>query len=224
MGPSATPCSRAAGRGAVLPDRLIYHFTHIRNLPNIIQSGALFADSQTRDLMQVEVGDRGVKSRRRGLLVPTPPGGVPADYVPFYFAPRSPMMLCIKSGRVPEYQEGQGPLVYLVSTVETMAEKGIKFLFTDGNCASRITSYYDDLTHLDQVDWDIMEAYLWRDTADDPDRKRRRMAEFLMHKTAPLSGMLGIATMTEETANSVRTILAQHSHSMDVRVRREWYY
>ncbi|NYS19497.1 DUF4433 domain-containing protein [Streptomyces sp. SJ1-7] len=213
-----------AGRDAVLPDRVIYHFTHINNLPNIIQSKALFADSQTRNLMQVEVGDRGVKSRRRGLLVPKPPGGVPADYVPFYFAPRSPMMLCINSGRVPEYQEGQGPLIYLVSTAQKMAAQGIPFLFTDGNCASRITTYYDDLAQLDQVDWAVMEARIWRDTAEDPDRKRRRMAEFLMHGTAPLSAMLGIAAMNEEVATSVRHILTQHSHPMEVRVRREWYY
>lgn len=205
-------------------DAVIYHFTHIDNIPNIIAAGGLLADGQTNGRMQVEVGDQAIKTRRRELVVPKSPGGVPADYVPFYFAPRSPMMLCIKSGRVPQYQEGQEPLIYLTSTARLMASQGIPYLFTDGNCASRVTSYYDDLSDLGMVDWSIMRATIWRDTADDPDRKRRRMAEFLMHRFAPLQAINGMATMTTRMESRLTSILAEHGHAMNVKVQREWYY
>ncbi|MER6782729.1 MULTISPECIES: DUF4433 domain-containing protein [unclassified Streptomyces] len=205
-------------------DVTIYHFTHIRNIPNIITSGTLFADGCTDGRMQVEVGDPAIKSRRRSLTVRKPPGGVPADYVPFYFAPRSPMMLRIKSGGVPQYQDGQGPLVYLTSTADLMAAQGIPFLFTDGNCASSLTDYYDDLADLEKVDWTVMRATMWADTADDPDRKRRRMAEFLMHQTAPLSAITGMATMTAQMADELKSVLTRLNYSTDIQIRREWYY
>ncbi|MFI8486223.1 type II toxin-antitoxin system toxin DNA ADP-ribosyl transferase DarT [Streptomyces rubrogriseus] len=205
-------------------DAVIYHFTHIDNIPNIIEAGGLFADGQTGDRMRVEVGDRAIKTRRRELAVPKGPGGVPADYVPFYFAPRSPMMLCIKSGRVPQYQEGQEPLIYLTSTARLMATQGIPYLFTDGNCASRFTTYYEDLSDLDQVDWAIMRAAIWKDTADDPDRKRRRMAEFLMHRFAPLQAISGMATMNTSMESRLQSILTEHGYAVDVKVQREWYY
>ncbi len=134
------------------------------------------------------------------------------------------MMLCIKSGRVPQYQEGQEPLIYLTSTVRLMAAQGIPYLFTDGNCASRFTDYYEDLSDLEQVDWAVMRATMWRDTADDPDRKRRRMAEFLMHRSAPLKAINGMATMTTSMESRLNEILAAYQYPMDVKVQRQWYY
>jgi hypothetical protein len=36
------------------------------------------------------------------------------------------------------------------------------------------SDFYDDLNDLETIDWDIMAAKYWRNTFDDPDRKRRR--------------------------------------------------
>jgi len=50
------------------------------------------------------------------VQVPLAPYGCVADYVPFYFAPRSPMLYKLHKGGVPNYTGGQDPLVYLVSS------------------------------------------------------------------------------------------------------------
>src|SRR5689334_2142065 len=92
-------------------DRRILHFTHLRHLPTILSEGALYADSVVGARLTHEVGDRGIKANRRELEVTCGPGGHPCDYVPFYFAPRSPMLFKIAIGGVPHYQEGQDPLV-----------------------------------------------------------------------------------------------------------------
>ena len=74
----------------------VFHFTHIDNLSTIVREG-LHCDSTVKGsgLLQQEVSNQDIKSMRRAREVPIPPGGVVADYVPFYFAPRSPMMYAI---------------------------------------------------------------------------------------------------------------------------------
>ncbi len=62
-----------------------------------------------------DVGNQGIKARRSRRAVPVGPGGVVADYAPFYFAPRSPMMFAIEHGNVPTYSSGCDELIYLVS-------------------------------------------------------------------------------------------------------------
>lgn len=79
----------------------IYHFTSIDHLPSIIERGLRCDnDTATAGLLSVEVGNRGIKERRRRREVLVPPGGAVASYVPFYFAPRSPMLARYSTVRV----------------------------------------------------------------------------------------------------------------------------
>jgi hypothetical protein len=180
---------------------------------------------QRRGTLQVEIGDRGIKAWRRTKPIKVGPGGVAADYVPFYFAPRSPMLYKIKHHGVEQYREGrQEPLIHLVTAVDIIEELGLPFVFSDGNCAKSITAIFDDLADLDEVDWPLMKQQMWNDTASDGDRMRRRMAEFLVYDRVPWSAFLGVGTMTEDVATQVRNILAGFRLSGDVIVKRDWYY
>jgi hypothetical protein len=211
---------------ATPPRRLLYHFTHVRNLPSIVGRGALLSDTHvsSEGRLRVEVGDRNVKARRRSMVVPVGPGGAPADYVPFYFAPRSPMLYVIDRGRVPEYQDGQSPLVYLVTDIETIVRMRLPHVFSDGNCANAFTEYFDRLDRLDMVDWPLMGERIWKNTPTDGDRMRRRAAEFLVHKEVPWSAFIGAATIDEDMARQVRAALVRAGSHLPVRVRRDWYY
>lgn len=88
--------------------------------------------------LAIEVGDAQIKGRRGTRPVPVEPGGVVADYVPFYFAPRSPMMSSIAHGNVPGYTGGTAKIVYLVTSVERLQELGLEVLFTDRNAVLRL--------------------------------------------------------------------------------------
>jgi hypothetical protein len=116
----------------------IMHFTHISNLPGIFASGCLQADNlvDRSSALQVEAADLEIKTVRKSMQVPLAPYGCVADYVPFYFAPCSPMLYKLHKGGVPNYTGGQDPLVYLVSSAEAVAASGARFVFSDGNCAS----------------------------------------------------------------------------------------
>jgi hypothetical protein len=114
------------------------------------------------------------------------------DYVPFYFAPRSPMMYriaCDHRDRVPDrYRGGDEPLVYLATTVEAVVDAGLTWVATDGNAATATTEFTTRLEVMSRmVDWALMEAERWNNTQDDPDRQRRRQAEFLVYRSLPLT-------------------------------------
>lgn len=206
-------------------ERLILHFTHVNNLPKIIADGAVYADAVVGARLQTEVGDLTIKARRRTYQVTCGPGGHPCDYVPFYFAPRSPMLYKIAIGGVPHYQDGQNALVYLVSTIGDVTRRGLPWAFSNGNCGAFLTEYFDDLALLDtEVDWVLQHATMWHDTADDPTRATRRAAEFLVHERFPWTLVRGLVVRTTDAADAVRQALQNAESLLDVAVRPRWYY
>lgn len=216
-----------AGSAARSPQRPVMHFTHVRNLPGILAAGCLRADSQVdrRSGLVMEAADLEIKASRRVIPVSLPPFGCVADYVPFYFAPRSPMLFKLARGGVPTYTQGQEPLIYLVSTVRAIADAGLRWLFSDGNCAAAVTQVFDDLQLLGSVvDWQVMRARMWNNTAEDPDRMRRRMAEFLVHDRVPVSCLAGIAVQTQGMKGQVEGLLAAGGCELPVHIRPDWYF
>jgi hypothetical protein len=76
----------------------IYHITHVRNLPNIVQCGVLWSDAKRIELnLNCDVvGLTHIKQRRlREIEVDCYPGTHVGDYVPFYFCPRSIMLFIL---------------------------------------------------------------------------------------------------------------------------------
>jgi len=225
--PAASPPGWPASRRSAPPRAelrslwLRVHFTHIDNLRRILADGALRADAHVGARLATEVGDRGIKAVRRRYVVTCGPGGHPADYVPFYFAPRWPMLYRIARGGVAHYQDGQTPLVYLVSTVGEVIRSGRGWVFSNGNCGAPTTEYFDDLGLLDtKVDWPLQRARVWSDTADDPTRATRRAAEFLVHQMVPRALIRQFVTRTPATARAVREILSDAGSLQEVIVRR----
>jgi len=211
--------------------RLIYHFTHVDNLASIFRDGALTCDAGAPSAgLVTEVGALAIKQRRRSVTVPLLPGGTVGDYVPFYFAPRSPMMFKIACDRRDAvsnlYQGGARPLVYVVSSIASVVGAGLPWVASDGNCASSVTTYTSNEADLDShVDWDLMDATVWKSTDQDPDRRRRRMAELLVHHRFPLDLALGWAVSDEQMALRVRQLIDASGRSVRfVEVRPSWYY
>lgn len=137
-------------------------------------------------LLTTEVGQLNIKDRRRQQSVPVPPGGTVSDYVPFYFASRSPMMSSIARGNVPSYQGGTARLIYLLTTLDHLTDLGHQVVLTDRNAAMKVAAYraFDPADPVDDgfVDWPLMKERYWANTPEDPQRRERRMAEALVHK------------------------------------------
>lgn len=212
---------------------LLYHITHIRNLPGILASGGLCCDRlrESSAMQTVGIAHQHIKDRRKRRAVcgfmgqPVAAGGTLWDYVPFYFAPRSPMLYSIHMGNVEGYKEGQGPVLYLVTSIETSAALNRAFAFTDGHAEMGFSQFSDDLGELDTlVDWSIMNGKYWNDTDEQPDRKRKRQAEFLVYEFFPWSALKQIGVYDHGIAQEVEGIVGKEVYRPEVFVRRDWYY
>jgi hypothetical protein len=208
---------------APVKDWPIMHFTHVNNLEGIMTSRGLHPDCVVRQEGVVrECGDQSIKERRRATPVKVPPGGVVGDYVPFYFAPRSPMLYVIHRGRVPTYQEGQDPLIYLVSSLTVIANSDVRWVGSDGNTAAAVSQHTDDWATLESmIDWPLMRAKQWNNTDDDGDRMRRRMAELLVHRFFPIDCVQYAVARTKHATEAANE---RFGGTLQVRTWPSWYF
>lgn len=204
----------------------IYHITHLANLANILRDGGLWCDRVVleRNLAHISIAHQHIKDRRAQRGVPCSEHGTLADYVPFYFAPRSPMLYVINRDGVEGYTERQRPIVHLVSSAEVVQSAGQPFAFTDGHADMDISRFFANLDDLNRIDWEIMQSKYWRDTNEDGDRKRRRQAEFLVHQFFPLTLVDKIGTYNMSIAHQVQALFASSPHQPTVESEPLWYY
>lgn len=204
----------------------VMHFTRVEHLPTII-SGGLLSDTlaQKSGDLQVEIGHRDIKARRRRRRVSAGPGGVVADYAPFYFSQRSPMMYTLNRGNVETYQEGFDRVVYLVTTLETLTASGCEWIVSDRNASQDLAAFADSMGELDEfVDWPLMRATQWGWCPEDRERPDRRAAECLVHGEVPWDAFLEVVAKSDPVAHEARAAIASAGLPTPVSVRPGWYF
>jgi len=206
----------------------ILRFIHKDNLHVYLRRGGIHAPNHTpndglnyRTIHNVEI-----QSQRSLTQIPCGARGCIHDYVSFYFGCLSPMLLNLKTGRVAGYNEGQEPLIYLVSTVQEIQQKGIPYVFSDGHGIASFTQWFEDLQNLDKVDWSVVNLRYWADTLNDMDKQRRKQAEFLVHKFCDWSLIREIVVINDAIKSQVENIVQQYPQECrrPIQIRRDWYY
>jgi hypothetical protein len=134
------------------------------------------------------------------------------------------MLYTISRGNVAGYNQGQEPIIYLVSTAQAVRDARLQFVFTDGHAIMAYSEFHDDLANLNRVDWVLMQSRYWFDTAEQPDRKRRRQAEFLVHRSLPWRLITEIGVLNARVQSRVEALLSGVEHKPVARVRTSWYY
>jgi len=200
----------------------IYHITHVDNLASIVRAGCLVADSEriARGMDVRIVGHRHIKDRRMRRTVDVAAGGVLGDYVPFYFCPRSVMLHSIWRGLVEGYSGGQGEVVHLVSAIEEATDLGRPWAFTNLHAELWEAEYFDDLTELDQLRWEIIRSDSW----GGDERRMYKQAEFLIHRDFPWTAVRRIGVCSEEIMAKVEAVAGGGAHRPLASVEPRWYY
>lgn len=219
-----------------IPIRL-FHITAIENLPAICAAGALLSKNAgaAAGIDYQNIAHQGAQGARAGRAVPNPPGGMVHDFVPFYFAPRSPMLNAIEHGRVANCQWRQGDIVHLETTVDQVLAGNVPFVFYDRNATLAFAQAFTDLARLDAVAWDMLTEQptldgfckYWQNRYNVEryaDRMERRQAEFLVRDAVPLEQFVRIGVMDGNRANQVSTVLAASGVHLPVEVKPDWYF
>ncbi|MDK9715608.1 MAG: DUF4433 domain-containing protein [Sulfuritalea sp.] len=215
----------------------LFHITAIANLTAICQAGALLSKNSgaAAGIDYQNIAHQGAQGARAGRAVPNPPGGVVHDYVPFYFAPRSPMLGAIERGRVANCAWRQRDIVHLETTVDLVVAGNAPFVFYDRNATLAFAQPFKDLARLDAVAWDLLTeaptldgfCKYWHNKFNVErfaDRMERRQAEFLVRDRVPLNRLVRIGVMDENCAVAVRTLLADGGVNLPVEVKPDWYF
>jgi ssDNA thymidine ADP-ribosyltransferase, DarT len=189
----------------------LFHITAISNLQAICASGMLVSKNggAAAGVNYQNIAHSGIQARRSIKPVPNPPGGNLHDFVPFYFAPRSPMLFAIHGGKVQGCVLEQGDIIYFETTVDLVTSSGNEFVFYDRNASLAYSKAFTDLSHLDAVSWDLLtepptlDGYCkyfhnLPDSKTRSDRLERRQAEFLVRDSVSLEAVTCIGVITEE--------------------------
>ena len=205
----------------------IYHITHVRNLPGIIESDGLISDAMrlagdARCNQLVGISD--IKQDRLAKEVKCHPGTCVGDYVPFNFCPRSVMLYILHMGNRPglTYKGGQRPIVHLQAdmfeVVRWADSNHVLWAFTDRNARDERARYSRAIPDLSQVNWAAVESHDFRDA------KEEKQAEFLVKDRFPWSLVNTIGVIDDIVRQQVESALGNATHRPVVRIMRTWYY
>lgn len=207
-------------------DPSIYHIVHVDRLASIVADGCLWCDAEAakRRASGTAIGIPEIKAIRLERVLNSHPGLRVGDCVPFYFCPRSTMLYVIHMANHQNlsYRDGQEPIVHLEANLrEAVAWAGGKerrWAFTLSNAASSYCEDRCDLAHLDEIDWDAIEARDWTR------RKHGKQAEFLIERSFPWTLVRRIGVCSQDTWRRAGAVVQGGGHRPAVEIVRDWYY
>ncbi len=207
----------------------IYHITHLRNLPQIVEAGKLWSDAKRleRRLDCDVVGMSHIKKRRlEEIEVDCHPGTHVGDYVPFYLCPRSIMVFILHKGNHPDlsYSEGQGPIVHLEADLHAVVKwaegKGRPWACSDRNAGMFYAKFFNDLAALDELNWAAIMSNSWSEASV----KESKQAEFLVQTSFPWHLVERVGVLNQSARAKAEAAVSEADHQPVVSVQSAWYY
>ncbi|MGX5680503.1 DarT ssDNA thymidine ADP-ribosyltransferase family protein [Schumannella luteola] len=201
----ATPARPAMLRTGELR---VYHVTHVRNLPAILEDGALIAGAAP----VVDVSSELTRELRATAEVT--PGRPVADYVAFALAPDSTTWVQLRGGAAePRWSaaaRASAPADFVV-LVSTIASLGAEVVIADGDAAGTYTRFAAG------AEAERMLARLHSDP------EARAGAEVLAPERVALAAIPLIGVAHEPARDDVRRLLAGSGFTPKVAVYPPWF-
>jgi hypothetical protein len=198
---------------------MVWHFTRIDYLAEIVGDGQLVCDEQVSTRVG-SVASADVKARRRMMIVNAPdypPGRTVSSHVPWYIAAKSPMLYVVTRNQPRDVVDG---LVFLGMRLGDLEASGLEWAASDSNAATALAEFSTDLDTLGEfVDFDLLSAQMWSNTHDDPDRMSRRAAEILVHGQVPLDLVSVVVAKNEQTLDTARQTFEDSGYD-DIKYKR----
>lgn len=211
---------------SLTPERgLLFRITHVDNLPWLLANGLHCANGAVADPNFIAIGNPDLIGKRVHRQVPIPPGGTLADYVPFYFTPKSPMLLNIKTGHNGITPRSDEEIAILVSSCQSMGNNGVATIFTDRHAYTRTAAWsgdHNDLAHM--IDWDILRSHDFARDDGYPDKMERYQAEALAHRHVPPGALLGVGCVSDAVRPRIEAQVQAAGLALRVVAQPKWYF
>ena len=187
-----------------LKGRFIYHFTSIDNLESIIDEGLLSTNLKIEaGVVHENIANSQIQERRSTMEVTCGPGGVVHDYVPFYFAKRTPMLLNIVKSK----NFDQIDIIYLAIPIERLMDKDV--VFTEASANTVIPpNFYSNPKDMSKLKWGIIDSWKW--SYHDDDERHQKMAEALIHKKIEITDVSYIVAWNKNFKNHIKNVLKEY--------------
>lgn len=182
--------------------RSIYHFTHIENLPGLLQTG--FLSNNHVDFPVDErrsVAEHGIQERRANMDVTCGPCGVVHDYVPLYFGSLSPMLLAVIKKKIVDQMD----IIYFEFPIALVSNDDV--VFTDASANTDIPpNFYSNPTELNRLNWGEIDSLKW--SSGNETLRHQRMAEVLVYNHLPLQSAQRVVVWGENVQRKVQKYIA----------------
>ena len=181
-------------------DRFVYHFTHLDNLPGLIEHGLLSPNEQKRlNLGHKSIAIQEIQNRRASMKVTCGPGGVVHDYVPFYFCTRSSMLLSVVNAK----NVDQMFLIHLAVPISVLERADVVFTKASAN-TNEAPDFFEDPSRLSNLNWGAIDSLKWSLSSDE--EKQARMAEVLVHRRLDVSMLDHIVVWNSDVKKHVEEL------------------
>jgi hypothetical protein len=189
-----------------------YHMTHLSNLQNVAQNGALFSYNKMRGHSYFNIANEDVQAGRAGITVPCSNRNL-HDYVPLYLGFKTPMVAVNK-----QYNKD---LLFIRFKLEILTLRGV--VVTDGNARSNGTQFrlYTSINDLSFWDAKAIRALKY---AHDPEVKRKKQTEILVPDSLAISNAMDIICFSDEAKIAILACLNNYGTRLSVLVNPNWYF
>ena len=232
--------------------RRIFRMTHFRNVEQHMADGNLYARNNPLGTAQYSICYDEIV-QRRGTQIFTPKQQNINQYVPFYFSPCTGMALAIAGGYVkftsPDGtvlgQSNNDDVVFYVCDPQEVHALNLEYWITDIGCNSGIPPLFsNDIEDLEShINWKLFDetdrmgripeigyngVCRWTHNRDEPphhqNRKKERMAEFLVRDHLPVELIKCIVTKNDNVRTQVEQWVNANGRNIDVYTKRGCFY
>ena len=192
----------------------VLHMTHFTNLNSILESRAIFSKkSINQDLKPyTDISNQSVQAGRSNIIIRCT-GHELHEYVPFYWGRKTPMVASL--------QKQNEDLIFLQFFSDILEEN--ECVITDGNARTEGTMFesFKDISDLNILDSKSINTVKY---ADDPEVKRKKQSEVLIHNSIGLGHLKCIICYSEDVKTKVQSLISTHGVNCGVYVNVGAYY
>lgn len=199
----------------------LFRMTHLKNVSHIVGHGITHRNSINANPNYEPIGDNSLISTRSTKKLPN--GTLLGEYIPFYFAFRTPMLYVIQKGFNGNKVTNREEIVYCITSVQQVLDHNLDFIFSNGHAVDNLSDFFNksDIESINNIiDFDAVKTKNWRSDYD-TDLKRRKEAEFLVKDDLPKTSILGYVVYNE-TAKS--ELIRLNIDENKVIIRENYYF